>query len=126
VASALDDAYGLFAWLRTRRTQVAGSLSGGEQRMLALARVVVLRPAVLIADELSLGLAPTVVDEVYRVLHLVREGGTSVVVVEQQLDRALGLSDRTVVLDTGEVAWQGPSEELDRDRATSFLGTVGP
>mgnify|MGYP003542531958 CR=1 FL=1 len=121
VAGALDDAYGLFAWLRERRHQVAGSLSGGEQRMLALARVVVLRPAVLVADELSLGLAPTVVDEVYRVLGQVRDGGTSVIVVEQHLDRALDFADRTMVLDTGEVTWDGPTGELDRDRAAAFL-----
>ncbi|MGH9260919.1 MAG: ABC transporter ATP-binding protein, partial [Acidimicrobiales bacterium] len=66
-------------------------------------------------------LAPTVVDEVYRVLGQVRDGGTSVMVVEQHLDRALDFADRTMVLDTGEVTWDGPTGELDRDRAAAFL-----
>jgi branched-chain amino acid transport system ATP-binding protein len=121
VAAALDQAFELFDRLRERRGQIAGSLSGGEQRMLALARVVVLRPKVLVADELSLGLAPIVVDEVYRALGRVREGGTSVVLVEQHLDRALDFADRAVAFDTGEVTWEGPSAELDRDRAAAFL-----
>ncbi|HEY3141907.1 MAG TPA: ABC transporter ATP-binding protein [Acidimicrobiales bacterium] len=124
VAAALDRAYELFSRLRERRQQFAGSLSGGEQRMLALARVVVLEPAVLIADELSLGLAPTVAQEVYRVLDKVRAAGTSVVIVEQHLDRALAFADRAIVLDTGEVVWEGPSAELDSDQAAAFL--AGP
>jgi branched-chain amino acid transport system ATP-binding protein len=121
----LDEAYELFGWLRARRRQVAGSLSGGEQRMLALARVVVQRPVVLIADELSLGLAPSVVDEVYRVLGHIRAGGTSVVIVEQHLERALAFADRAVVLDAGEVAWAGPAGELDATSAAAFLSPGG-
>lgn len=121
VARALDESYDLFDWLQQRRRQVAGSLSGGEQRMLALARVVVLQPAVLIADELSLGLAPTVAQEVYRMLDKVRAAGTSVVIVEQHLDQALAFADRAVVLDSGELVWEGPSDELDRNRAAAFL-----
>jgi branched-chain amino acid transport system ATP-binding protein len=120
VAGALEEAYGLFERLGQRRNQIAGSLSGGEQRMLTLARTFMVRPTVLIADELSLGLAPIVIDEVYRMLRYVRDAGTSVVVVEQRLDRALAFADRAVVLDTGEVAWQGPSAELE-DRASEFL-----
>ena len=122
-AGALDEAFDLFGWLRQRRRQFAGSLSGGEQRMLALARVVVQRPAVLIADELSLGLAPAVTDEVYRVLGQVRDAGTSVVIVEQHLERALAFADHALVLDTGEVAWAGPAGELDADRAAAFLSS---
>jgi branched-chain amino acid transport system ATP-binding protein len=121
VAAKVDEAYELFGWLGPRRHQVAGSLSGGEQRMLALARVVVLQPAVLIADELSLGLAPTVCQEVYRMLDKVRAAGTSVVIVEQHLELALAFADRAVVLDSGELTWEGPSDELDRDRAAAFL-----
>jgi branched-chain amino acid transport system ATP-binding protein len=121
VDAALEEAYTLFTRLRERRQQIAGSLSGGEQRMLALARVVVLRPTVLIADELSLGLAPTVCQEVYRVLGQVRAAGTSVVVVEQHLERALAFADRAIVLDHGEVVWEGPTSEFDRSRAAAFL-----
>jgi branched-chain amino acid transport system ATP-binding protein len=120
VTAALDEAYGLFDRLRERRHQVAGSLSGGEQRILTLARVLVLRPTLLIADELSLGLAPRVIHEVYDVLGRVRERGTSVVVVEQHLGRALAFADRVVVLDTGEVVWSGATADLD-DRAAAFL-----
>lgn len=121
VERALAESYELFEWLRPRRQQVAGSLSGGEQRMLALARVVVLQPAVLIADELSLGLAPTVAQEVYRMLDKVRAAGTSVVIVEQHLDRALAFADRAAVLDSGELVWEGPADQLDHDRAAAFL-----
>jgi branched-chain amino acid transport system ATP-binding protein len=122
VTGALDQAYELFGRLRERRQQVAGSLSGGEQRMLALARVVVLQPRLLIADELSLGLAPTVAQEVYRTLEKVRAAGTSVMIVEQHLDRALAFADRAVVLDSGEVTWEGLSQDLDAEAAASFLG----
>jgi branched-chain amino acid transport system ATP-binding protein len=122
VTAALDQAYELFGRLRERRQQVAGSLSGGEQRMLALARVVVLQPRLLIADELSLGLAPTVAHEVYRILEKVRAAGTSVMIVEQHLDRALAFADRAVVLDSGEVTWEGLSQDLDTEAAASFLG----
>jgi branched-chain amino acid transport system ATP-binding protein len=121
VVRALTESYDLFEWLRPRRRQVAGSLSGGEQRMVALARVVVLQPAVLIADELSLGLAPTVAQEVYRMLDKVRAAGTSVVIVEQHLDRALAFADRAAVLDSGELVWEGPSDQLDHERAGAFL-----
>jgi branched-chain amino acid transport system ATP-binding protein len=120
VEAALDEAYGLFEKLRERRHQIAGSLSGGEQRMLTLARVLVVRPTLLIADELSLGLAPRVIHEVYEVLGRVRDAGTSVVVVEQHLGRALAFADRVVVLDTGEVAWTGATADID-DQAAAFL-----
>ncbi|MGH9211476.1 MAG: ABC transporter ATP-binding protein [Acidimicrobiales bacterium] len=120
VAQALEEAYDLFERLRERRHQVAGSLSGGEQRFLTLARVLVVRPTLLIADELSLGLAPRVVQEVYDVLGQVRERGTSIVVVEQHLGRALAFADRVVVLDTGEVVWSGATDDID-DHATAFL-----
>lgn len=121
VAAALDDAYELFARFRDRRSQVAGSLSGGEQRMLSLARVVVQKPKLLIADEVSLGLAPTVIDAVYEVLGQIRQTGTSIVLIEQQLERALDFADRAVLLDTGEISWDGPSRDLQNDQAASFL-----
>lgn len=120
VRGALAEAYELFGRLGERRNQVAGSLSGGEQRMLALARVLVLQPSLLIADELSLGLAPVVVDEVYRVLGQVRDRGTTLLVVEQHLDRALAFADRAVVLDTGEISYIGPVDDL-ADLASGFL-----
>jgi branched-chain amino acid transport system ATP-binding protein len=120
VAEALEEAYTMFGRLRERRRQVAGSLSGGEQRILTLARVLVVRPTLLIADELSLGLAPRVIQEVYEVLGDVRQRGTSVMLVEQHIGRALDFADQVVVLDTGEVTWSGAAADLD-DQATAFL-----
>lgn len=105
---ALDHAFELFPRLGERRRQLAGSLSGGEQRMLALARVLVNPPRLLVVDELSLGLAPIIIDEVYRDLTRLREKGVALVVVEQQVEHALDLADRVVVLSRGEVSYDGP------------------
>jgi len=113
VATALGRVYQLFPRLGDRQSQLAGSLSGGEQRMLTLARVLVLEPRVLIADELSLGLAPIITDEVYEVLMQIKESGTSLVVIEQHIRHALDVADRVIVLDRGEVAYEGPSEDAD-------------
>jgi branched-chain amino acid transport system ATP-binding protein len=121
VSDALDRAYSLFPPLSPRRRQFAGSLSGGEQRMLTLARVLVVEPRVLIADELSLGLAPVVIDDVYVALARVRAAGTAMLIVEQRLDRALAFADHAIMLDKGEVVWSGPSADLDHG-AAHFLG----
>lgn len=112
VAGALDRVYDLFPRLGDRRRQLAGSLSGGEQRMLTLSRVMVLEPRVLIADELSLGLAPIITDEVYRVLARIKESGTALVVVEQHVHHALQVADRAVVLDRGTVTYEGPADDV--------------
>ncbi len=111
VARSLDRAYELFPQLGDRRSQLAGTLSGGEQRMLSMARVLVDPPRLLIADELSLGLAPIVIDEVYRTLQAIRDAGTAVLIVEQQVGQALQLCDRAVVLAHGAVGWEGPANE---------------
>ena len=120
VASTLDRAYGTFPRLGERRGQEAGTLSGGEQRMLSLARVLAAPPRVLIADELSLGLAPIVVDEVYRVLAAIRDAGAALLIVEQQVTRALQLADHAVVLGKGAVQYAGPVAGL-RDEADRLL-----
>jgi branched-chain amino acid transport system ATP-binding protein len=108
---ALERAYDLFPVLGERRTQLAGTLSGGQQRMLSMARVMVEVPKVLIADELSLGLAPIVVDELYESLGRLRDEGTALLVVEQQLDHALRLCSRVVVLEHGAITWTGSSDD---------------
>lgn len=113
VKPALDRAYELFPWLGQRRTQAAGSLSGGEQRMLSLARVLVDPPRLLVVDELSLGLAPIVVEEVYRTLRRIQEEGTALLVVEQQMTHALHLADEVVVLDNGRVTHVGLASDKD-------------
>ena len=110
LADALDRAYGLFPRLGERRQQLAGTLSGGEQRMLSLGRVLVESPRLLIADELSLGLAPMVVDQVFDTLAQIRAAGTALLIVEQQVGHALGLCDRAAVLEHGVISWQGPAE----------------
>ena len=107
LAESLARAYEVFPRLGQRRGQLAGTLSGGEQRMLALARVLVLHQDVLVVDELSLGLAPVVVDEVYEALETVRTGGTALVLIEQHVNRAFTIADRVVVLHKGRVAYDG-------------------
>ncbi len=111
LAGALDRAYELFPRLGERRGQLAGTLSGGEQRMLSLARVLVESPRLLIADELSLGLAPMIVDQVFETLSQIRATGTALLIVEQQVGHALELCDRAAVLEYGLISWQGPAGE---------------
>ena len=111
VAQGLDLAYSMFPVLGDRRGQIAGTLSGGEQRRLSMARVLVENPKVLVADELSLGLAPIIVDDIYESLARLRDEGVSLLVVEQHVSHALKLCDRVALLDHGLVAWEGRSEE---------------
>ena len=111
LADALDRAYELFPRLGERRGQLAGTLSGGEQRMLSLGRVLVAAPRLLIADELSLGLAPMVVDQVFETLARIRAAGTALLIVEQQVGHALELCDRAAVLEHGLISWQGAADE---------------
>ena len=121
VRAGLEAAYALFPALSSRRAQAAGTLSGGEQRMLALARVLVDSPRVLIADELSLGLAPIVVEQTYSSLRRLREGGTSLLVIEQHVRHALALCDRVAILDHGSLAWVGPTADaMDRIQAQLY------
>jgi len=107
LAANLDRAYIAFPILGDRRRQLAGTLSGGQQRLLSLAKVLVVPPQVLIADELSLGLAPVVVDTVYDGLREINRNGTALVVVEQQVSRVLELASQAIVLDRGSVAYDG-------------------
>jgi branched-chain amino acid transport system ATP-binding protein len=112
VAQGLGEAYEMFPRLGERRKQLAGTLSGGEQRMLSLARVIVERPRLLVADELSLGLAPLIVDEVYRTLATIRDSGTTILIIEQHVSHALSIADDVVVLVKGEVAFAGSASEV--------------
>jgi branched-chain amino acid transport system ATP-binding protein len=122
VRPALDLAYEMFPVLGRRRNQTAGTLSGGEQRMLSMARVLVEVPKVLVADELSLGLAPIIVDEIYETLQRLRAEGTSLLIVEQQVTHALRLCDRVAVLEHGCITWTGST--ADADGVTSHLFDV--
>ena len=107
VATNLTRAYEAFPILGERRKQAAGTLSGGQQRLLSLAKVLVVPPKLLVADELSLGLAPVVVDAVYEGLEAINRNGTAMLVVEQQIDRVLKLAGKALVLDRGRVAYDG-------------------
>jgi branched-chain amino acid transport system ATP-binding protein len=121
VGDALAKAYDLFPRLGERKRQQAGSLSGGEQRMLTLATVLVLEPKLLIADEMSLGLAPIITDDLYEVLQRILSSGTALLLIEQHVDRALELANEVVVLERGTVSHRGhPSRE---EILTSVFGT---
>lgn len=109
VQDALDRAYGGFPVLGERRKQRGGTLSGGQQRLLSLAKVLVAPPHLFVADELSLGLAPVVIETVYEGLRRINEGGTALLVVEQQVDRAVALAQTAVILEHGTVVYYGPA-----------------
>ena len=116
---------GYFPWMRDRLRQQAGTLSGGEQQMLALARAMVARPRLLMLDEPSLGLAPLVVQELFRIVALLnKEEGLTVLVVEQNAELALAASHYTYVLEVGHVAVEGTSDELRAHEGVrkSYLG----
>jgi branched-chain amino acid transport system ATP-binding protein len=122
----LDEVLELFPRLGERMSQVAGSLSGGEQQMCAIARGLMSRPKLLMIDELSLGLAPKLVDQIIDRLEVVAEGGTALLVVEQDVDAALRIAARGYVLETGRMAASGSSAELSEDPRVreAYLGVV--
>jgi ABC-type branched-subunit amino acid transport system ATPase component/predicted MFS family arabinose efflux permease len=127
-ATRLERAFTLFPELAERRRQAAGDLSGGQQQMLALARVLVHEPEVLLIDELSLGLAPVVVQRLLEVVERLKAAGQTMVIVEQSLNVALAVADRAIFLEKGQVRFEGPAQELavrdDLLRAV-FLGAEG-
>ena len=125
-AGAIDGAIELFPVLGERRRQIAGTLSGGEQQMLSLARVLTRRPRLLIADEISLGLAPLIVEEVFAGLERVIELGVSVVLIEQFVHRALAIADQCYVLRRGRVVWSGQAAEGGAALAEHYLGGSAP
>ena len=122
--ASIDAMYERFPVLGERRDLPAGALSGGEQQMLAIARALVAQPRLLLLDEPSMGLAPRVVDEVFRVIEEIRQSGTTVVLVEQNARRALRAADVGYVLETGSLAHSGPGHELLMDERViaAYLG----
>jgi branched-chain amino acid transport system ATP-binding protein len=115
-------AYERFPRLRERRQQVAGTLSGGEQQMLALARGVASEPAVLMLDELSMGLAPLVVEELYGRVAAIAKEGVTVLVVEQFARLVLGVSDEAAIMVHGRVTTTGTPREVERELSAAYLG----
>jgi branched-chain amino acid transport system ATP-binding protein len=119
---SIDRAIELFPVLGQRRMQRAGSLSGGEQQMLALARALAIPPRLVIADEMSLGLAPIVAETVFRSLAEAAKTGITIVLIEQFVHRALALSDSCVILTRGKVGWSGPANEARQEVLDRYLG----
>jgi branched-chain amino acid transport system ATP-binding protein len=127
-AAAVDEVYATFPALARRRGQAARHLSGGEQQMLALARGLIHRPRVLMIDEMSQGLAPTVVDSLFALVATLPARGVSLLLVEQFVSRALALASRAYVLEKGEVSYAGSAAALAADESfvrSSYLGDAG-
>jgi len=124
IAERLDSVFRLFPVLRERQLQMAGTLSGGEQQMLAIGRALMARPRVLLLDEPSLGLAPMLAREIFRVIRRISAEGVAVLLVEQNARRALALASRGYVLETGRLVASGTSAELSADPRvrTAYLG----
>ncbi len=125
-APAIDRAIDLFPVLGSRRTQLSGSLSGGEQQMLALARAVAVLPKLIIADEMSLGLAPQIVESVFASLEETRRSGVTIVLSEQFVHRALSLADTCVILTRGRIGWSGRASEAGPEVIDRYLGDAEP
>ena len=125
IAADLERCYGLFPRLAERRRQLAGSLSGGEQQMLAIARALMARPTMLLLDEPSLGLAPKLVAEVMATLAELHRGGLTILLVEQNANAALEIADRGIVLESGAIRLAGEAAEVlaDAGLRASYLGS---
>jgi branched-chain amino acid transport system ATP-binding protein len=120
----LDRAMDLFPRLKERRNQLAGTLSGGEQQMLAMARAIMLNPEVVLLDEPSMGLAPILVDEVFRIITHLKEQGVTMLLVEQFAAAALNVADYGYVLENGSISVHGPAQQLKHDPkvVAAYLG----
>jgi branched-chain amino acid transport system ATP-binding protein len=120
---SIERAVSAFPRLGERLQQLAGTMSGGEQQMLALARTYVQSPSIILLDEVSLGLAPKIVDEIFEFLERLKATGASLLLVEQYVNRALAIADRVYLLNRGEVVFSGSPDEVDE--ATLFEQYVG-
>jgi branched-chain amino acid transport system ATP-binding protein len=125
--ATLDEVYALFPRLRERRTQLSGTLSGGERQMLAVGRALMAKPKLLMLDEPSLGLAPLIVREIFRIIAELRRRGVSILLVEQNARAALQVADYGYVLENGEIKMHGPASELAHDPRVieAYLGLSG-
>ncbi|MFQ6396252.1 ABC transporter ATP-binding protein [Nocardia sp. KC 131] len=121
-ATAIEKAFEIFPVLGQRRRQAAGTLSGGEQQMLSLARALMVDPTLVIADEMSLGLAPKMVDVVFESLQRARAAGVAVIMIEQFASRALAFADRCLILQRGRIAWAGAADQAGDELLRRYLG----
>lgn len=124
IAESLKNVYERFPRLEERRTQIAGTLSGGEQQMLAMGRALMSKPSIILMDEPSMGLSPLYVNEIFDIIQKIRAGGTTVLLVEQNAKKALSIADRAYVLETGTVKLSGAASDLINDESIkkAYLG----
>jgi len=124
VQADIDKVFGIFPRLKERAQQLAGTMSGGEQQMLAMGRALMARPKVLLLDEPSMGLSPIMVDKIFEVVADIHGRGTTILLVEQNASRALGLADRGYVMDSGEITMSGEAKALldDPKVRAAYLG----
>jgi branched-chain amino acid transport system ATP-binding protein len=121
----MEKVYTLFPRLKERMRQLSGTLSGGEQQMLAMGRALMSKPRLLLLDEPSMGLAPILVEEIFSIIKTINENGTTILLVEQNAYKALAIADTAYILETGSVAKKGRAEDLilDEDVKKAYLGT---
>ena len=112
IVQDLERVYTLFPRLKERKKQLAGTLSGGEQQMLAMGRALMARPKILLLDEPSMGLSPLLVKEIFRIIEEINKQGTTILLVEQNAKMALAIADRAYVLETGKITLEGSGQEL--------------
>jgi branched-chain amino acid transport system ATP-binding protein len=124
IAHDLDRVFGLFPVLKQREQQLAGTLSGGEQQMLAIGRALMARPSLIMLDEPSMGLAPLIVKDIFRIITRIRDEGSTVLLVEQNARSALRIANRGYVLETGRIILEGAAEDLlaNREIQRAYLG----
>ena len=124
IASTLKMVYERFPRLEERKNQVAGTLSGGEQQMLAMGRALMSKPRIILMDEPSMGLSPLLVSEIFDIIKVINESGTTVLLVEQNAKKALSIADRAYVLETGKITLSGDAKDLINDESVkkAYLG----
>lgn len=124
IADSLKMVYERFPRLEERKNQVAGTLSGGEQQMLAMGRALMSKPRIILMDEPSMGLSPLLVSEIFDIIKVIRESGTTVLLVEQNAQKALSIADRAYVLETGAISLSGKASDLINDESVrkAYLG----
>ena len=124
IAADIEKVYKLFPRLEERKTQIAGTLSGGEQQMLAMGRALMSKPRIVVMDEPSMGLSPILVSEIFDIIENIREQGTTVLLVEQNAKKALSIADRAYVLETGRIVLSGKASDLINDESVkkAYLG----